>query len=59
MIGHHQMMIGNQFIILKTCKGKESSISLCITDPVDNQIVAEGKNCFINVFQLINEKEKK
>lgn len=53
MIGHHQRMIGNQFIILKTCKGKVSSISPAFyvwTEPVDNQIVAEEENCFINVF---------
>ena len=60
IIGHPQRVIGNQFIILKTGKGKESSITPAFskwTEPVGNQIVDEGWNRFINVFQLISEKE--
>lgn len=59
MIGYLQRMVENQFIILKTGKGKESIICPPLsmwTEPIDNQIVDEGQNRFINIFQLINEK---
>lgn len=53
MIGHFQRMVGNQFIILKTGKGKESIISctfsMC-TEPIQNQIVDEGQSRFINIL---------
>lgn len=60
MIGHLQRMIGDQFIIVKSCKGKESSVSHVFsmwTEHVGNQVVAEGEYRFMNIFQLINEKK--
>lgn len=59
-LGYLQRMVENQFLILKTGKGKESIISPPLsvwTELMDNQIVDEGQNYFISIIQLINEKE--
>lgn len=53
MIGYLQRMVVNQFIILKTGKEKESLICPPLsvwTEPIDNQVVDERQNRFINIF---------
>lgn len=55
MIGHLQRIIGNQFIILKSCKGKESSVFPVFsmwTEHIGNQVVAEGENRFYKYIPI-------